>query len=759
MAWLLVLPGQLISSASTAQDKGAKAAQSVQNEFPHEIEEVIVVARRREEDLRDVPIASTVLSSQQIHNQSIRDLADIQLQTPNLQIAPFPAVGADANISMRGQSQFEPVITLDPAVGLYVDGVYMGRSTAALLNLVDLSRVEVLMGPQGTLYGRNTTGGVIHLISNKNRNGSLGGYLDLIGGDYSHRSYTGAIGFPIISDTLSARVSFRSADRDGFGRNNLLEQDLEDESSRSLRINLSWRPEENIEALISYDKTRQRERSSLFHLKSIDPEVLDPACLAEQPPSLGCAVNFVVTGGQWADALGGDERKQRSDVSSRHDLDVEGIAATFTADFEVFSLKSISAYRELRRRNVNDIDGTEWAILHPDASADQQQFSQEFHLYGRALDDRLDWLTGLYYFDEEGNDDTRVVSIPDLNPFSPSTIEPHGENTSYAVFGHVTYGLSDELNINLGLRYTWDQRQLRERQFNTGGCTLEFINRPPCHTRVSEDFGDWSYIAGLDYRWSEELMTYFSASRGFKSGGFNARASKEIEFEPVDPEKVDSVEVGLKSSSLDRRYQANLALYYSRYRDIQRAQLVALSPTEIASTVSNAAKATVWGGELQLTAFPAAGLQLGATLGLTEADYDEFDGIDSSGQTIDKSDLDFPRTPRWNYSARAQYTLPFDLLPEAGLITLYADYSWQSKIYNDVDNLDISQDSFGLLNLRLGLRWPQPDIEFALFVKNVTDEDYVTGGLDFSEQFGYVGVFLGAPRTYNAQLTWRFGDG
>jgi iron complex outermembrane receptor protein len=219
------------------------------------------------------------------------------------------------------------------------------------------------------------------------------------------------------------------------------------------------------------------------------------------------------------------------------------------------------------------------------------------------------------------------------------------------------------------------------------------------------------------------------------------------------------VEIGLKSNTPDRRYQANLALYYSRYRDIQRAQLVAISPTEIASTVSNAAKATVWGGELQLTAYPLADLQLGATLGLIEADYDEFDGIDSTGQIIDKSDLEFPQTPQWNYSAQLQYVLPFDILPGYGNIIFRADYAWQSKTYNDVDNLNISQDSFGILNLRLSLEWSDPNVEFALFVKNATDEDYVTGGLDFTEQFGYVGVFLGAPRTFNAQLTWRFGEG
>jgi iron complex outermembrane receptor protein len=183
-------------------------------------------------------------------------------------------------------------------------------------------------------------------------------------------------------------------------------------------------------------------------------------------------------------------------------------------------------------------------------------------------------------------------------------------------------------------------------------------------------------------------MSYLHFGRGFKSGGVNARATKEIEFEPFDAETVDNLEVGL-----------------------------------------------------------------------TIANYDEFDALDSSGEIVDKSDLDFPRTPRWNVSARLQYTLPFNLLPVDGTTSFLADYSWQSKTYNDVDNSDIAQGSFGILNLRLSMQLLKPDLELAFFVKNVADKDYVTGGLDFSDQFGYTGVFLGPPRTYAAQLTWRYRGG
>ena len=739
---------------------GAPAFAAAETDSPAQkvqvIEEVIVTARKREELMQEVPVAGTVFSAAELRNQSVQDLFDIQFQVPNLQITPFPAVNADASISIRGQSQFEPVITLDPAVGIYLDGVYLGRSTGALLNLVDLKSVEVLMGPQGTLYGRNTTGGVINLISNKNNEGEFDGYLDFVGGSYSQNNYTAAISFPIFTDRLSARVSYRNANHDGYGYNSLLSEDLDDESARYWRVNLNWMPTSNVEVFFSYDDTRQRERSALFHVDYIDPSIQDPYCLNEPVPALGCLVNFVITGGNWSDALDGDPRRIQSDVSTTHNIDVSGVSGTVIVDFSGISFKSITAYRELSRRNINDIDGTEWEILHPDANADQHQLSQEFQVFGEGLSDRAKWLGGLFFFDEEGNDDTSVIAIPDLNPFSPSIILPHGDNSSFAAFGHLIYSLTDQINLTAGLRYTHEKRKLSAQQFNAAGCSLEYINEPPCRTVVSETFDDWSYTAVLDYQWPDDLdlLTYLSISRGFKSGGFNARATKEVEFEPFDPEIVDNFEFGLKSQWVDNRVQFNLAAFYSDYKDIQRAQLIALSPTEIATRVSNAASAYVTGGELQFTALPLPDLVFNASVGLTVAKYNEFFDDDGRGNVVDKSHLKFPRTPRWSYSVMLSYTLPY-----LDGISFQADYSWVDKTYNDVNNSElIAQDKFGLLNLRLSTAIPDWDLELAFFVKNVTNELYVTGGLDFTDQFGYAGTFPAPPRTFNGQITWLFGS-
>jgi iron complex outermembrane receptor protein len=734
--------------------QGIAQAENIRERKDNRImEEIVVTARKRAEPLQEVPISAKAFTEFDIQELGIRDLADIQYQTPNLTITPFPAVSADASISMRGQSQFEPVITLDPAVGIYMDGVYMGRATAALLNLVDLERVEVLMGPQGTLYGRNTTGGVINLISAKSRSDTTEGFLDFVGGSFSGRNLTGAYNLPIIYNKLSARVSFRSANRDGYGRNTLLGEDLDDESANSWRVNINWQPTEDINVLFSYDATRQREYSQLFHVKEINPAVLDPACLTDPDPLLGCFINFVITEDRWTEVFDGDERKVRSDVSSRHDVDVNGASLTLDIDVGDFAVRSISAYRELSRRNINDIDGTEFTILHPDADASQDQFSQELQIFGETQN--LEWIGGIFYFEEEGDDNTSVVAVPELNPGSPSRIFPHGENSSAAIFGHTTYQLTERTGVTAGLRYTREERELRESQYTALGCSLEFVNRPPCTTVVSETFSGWSYTLGVDFQWTDNWMFYASINRGFKSGGFNARASKEIEFEPFDPEIVLDLELGFKSSFDWAR--VDLGLFYSDYSDIQRAQLVALSPTDIASTVQNVASAYVTGGELQISAAPHPLLEIYANFGLIIAEYKKFTDVDSSGNIIDKSSLKFPQTPKYNFSTRVRYTFAPEVIALDGELSLQLDYAWQSKVYHDVDNSDIAQDAVGILNFRTSYLFPGQQLELAFFIKNLTDEVVATGGLDFLEQFGYSGVFLGPPRTYNAQISWYFG--
>ena len=720
------------------------------------VEEVVVSARKREEPSRSTPIAMTVLSEFDLDDQSVQDLADVSFHAPNVQIKPYPAVNADANISMRGQSQFEPVITMDPPVALYVDDVYLGRSTASLLNLIDLERVEVLMGPQGTLYGRNTTGGLVHLITKRYGGEGFGGYLELLGGNRGRRNLSGAVSLPLIDDDVGVRLAFRSTAFNGHNRNIFLDEKLDDEDVQMFRANLGARLTDTWNLQLSYDKTKQRERSTMFRLDYIEPTVLRPNCVLEPQPELGCLINVLITGDNWRTALEPGNREIRSDVSSRHDIDVWGTAATLKGTVAALGIRSITAYRALRRRNINDIDGTQWEILHPDADAEQRQFSKELRLSAESLNGIVKWSAGAFYFAEAGEDKTTVVGVPGLNPLSPSTIVPKGRNRSIAGYVHLIYALTPDTILDAGFRYTYEQRRLSTAQENGGGCTLRFVNRPPCRTKVSATFGGWSYRASVDHHFRDNRMAFASFSRGFKSGGFNARASDKAEFKPFDPETVDSFDLGIKSRWLNQKVRLNVSTFYARYRNIQRTQLIPLSDTEIGTTIANAAVANIHGAEVTAAAQLTARLSLRATAGLTIADYRDFTEFNEAGELIDKSDLMFPNTPRYAFSRLARYSFPIALGGSTAEFAVQADYSWQSRTFNDIENSDIDQPAYGLLNFRASMHFYATDIEVAFFALNVTDETYVTGGLDLTDQFGYRGTFLGRARSTNLQVIWRF---
>ena len=612
------------------------------------------------------------------------------------------------------------------------------------------------MGPQGTLYGRNTTGGLVHLITKRYEGERLSGYFDVVGGDLGRRDLSGAVSLPFVDGRIGARLSFRKARYDGQNKNVYLDESLDDEDVEMVRVNLSAQLNSDWNLRLSYDKTRQREHSALFRLDYIKPAVLRPACIKETKPELGCLINTMITGSEWRSVLERGNRKIRSDVSSRHNVDVWGGAATLEGSIGKLGIKSITAYRTLSRRNINDIDGTRWTILHPDADASQRQVSNELQLFGVVPDSSLEWTVGTFYFDETGEDKTTVVGIPELNPLSPSIIIPKGKNLSVAGYVHFIYGLTSKTNFNAGSRVTYERRHLSTSQENARGCTLEFINRPPCETKVSKAFSGWSYTASVDHQSSDNSVYYMSFSRGFKSGGFNARASEKVEFEPFGPEIVESLDIGYKSTWLDQRVRLNLSAFYSEYRNIQRTQLVAISRSEIATRVANAARAKIVGGELQFSAQPKPRWSFRTTAGTTIAKYEDFAGMDEYGNLVDKSHLELPNTPRFSFSVLLRNVNPITIGATNAEFALQADYSWQDRVYNDIDNGDIDQPAYGLLNLRASLYFKAKDIEVALFARNVTDEIYVTGGLDLTEQFGYRGTFLGPGRSTNLQITWKF---
>lgn len=845
------------ASAPRAQQPAAQEGEAAPRE--QTIEEITVTARKREELVQQTPISITAITPSELQNQSIQDLSDLQWQTPNLFLAPVPVSSNAASITMRGHSQEDFIITVDPSVGIYVDGVYVARAVGALLNIVDAQRVEILRGPQGTLYGRNTIGGAINLVSKK-PDGSFGGHARATAGSEGRLDFNTALSFPILGEDLSARLTFQSTRRDSYFHNQLPGgDDYQDDGTIAWRAQLRWTPLDTVDVLLSHDRTRQRRQLWPGLLSSINEFGLDvepveftpipglpltlglPQCLANvgtlflsgQPlpgfgdlfsclingsanisnepiPFLGGATsreaigllfdglalgpNDVMPAGAWPQFIedGDDPQRGFLDARTRDELDVWGYSGTVTVDFGDVTLSSITAYRELDRLSAGDGDGTPFVIFGGSGGPedDQREVSQELRLNGLAFEERLDWIAGLYYFWENGNDTTSpsfqcgtAACVFGLTapPMGAKPTNTEATNIAYAAFTHATYQLTEELGFSAGVRLTKERKEMR-RQWFDADCLFEgapispdnpdpakSINRfgvSRCEFVAGERFSAWSYSAGLDYQVNPDLMLYAKASRGYKSGGFNGRAITSMgsinEFAPFDEEVVAVYEVGLKSDWFERRLRANAAAFYTAFRDFQQSKIVPTPDGQIRTAVVNAGRAYISGGELELVARPIPSFTLSGSLGLAYGRYKKFQdrdkcnalGLPLSCKEGDLSFLDFRASPELTVGISARYEVDTTW----GTLGIQGDYSWTGQQYPSVENNEsIKQEEFGLFNARISLYDEARGIEYAVFGRNLADRKYRLTGIDLSTTLGFTNSYWAPPRILGVEVSWHFG--
>jgi iron complex outermembrane recepter protein len=422
--------------------------------------------------------------------------------------------------------------------------------------------------------------------------------------------------------------------------------------------------------------------------------------------------------------------------------------------------KSISAYRVADRMTFYDLDGSPFPILHTNGYTHQEVFSQELQLAGDAVDGRLNWIIGGYYSREFGFDGTQSIS---LNSFATRSFnEGHVTNKSIAGFGQATFNITDQFGITAGLRYTEEEKRLVSANRRLDGlCNLPVDLRLPGQCLVIRD-DTWdalNYSFSLDYKPVDGVLLYAKTSTGFRSGGHNLRGGIDpITFETFDPEHVTDYEIGLKGDWLDGRLRTNLAAYYTKYKDIQRAVLVPSTLNPSSTVVRNAARATIYGGEAEVTFIPVDNLTLRATAGLTEPEYEEY----RDGLGVDLSDQPFTYIPDRTYSLSAAYVMPM----ESGDLRFQVDWAWRGRVYYDDDSLfngtnglpDLrGQDAFGLLNARVSKRYESLGLDIALYGKNILDEEYIAGNLDTSTTaLGFNSAVPGEPAIWGLEITKRF---
>jgi iron complex outermembrane receptor protein len=707
------------------------------------VEEIVVTAQRIEERAQSVPIAITAFAAEQLTARQVSDVGALRHFAPNLDIAPTQGNSLTATIAMRGQVELSNVPTVDPAVGLFLDGSYIARVTGANLNLVDIERVEILRGPQGTLFGRNTIGGAINIVPNKPEK-RFGGYVELLAGNYDKSALTGVLNTPVLGERGAVRLAAQHSEHSGFARTVVLNRDLSDDDTDFIRAQFRLSPEDRWDLNLSFDYSDTSASNQWITLLSaMPPATFLPAASGHPEDSLE---NYrdPVTRLTHASHAGGLDSRAR------------GAAASFTYPFATHTLKGIAAFRDLDLLIVEtDLDGTPYDIATQlrQEQAERQE-SYELQSFGHGFDRRLEWIGGLYYFNE------RVTRYGLANQLAPlSVIENNNSgnvrNTSRSAYLQLATHLAPSVRVRAGARHVQDTRQLTS--FNSRWsegveiCSLDpsILDSPEtCQaTLPPRQFDYVPFNLSIDYSPRSELMLYAKYSRGQRAGGYNFRVTDSLAALPFEPEMVDAYELGVKVDLLDGTLRMNAALFRTDYQDIQLTQVVRDSLQRPHVVTVNAGEARIEGGEFEVSAnLRRAVLALG--VGHTNARYTQID----PGVVDVTLDSDFRNTPAWTFSAALD--VPFDFRNAAS--SLHVDYSWRDEVFYAADPL-ARQEEFHTVNARFSTRLTGSGVEFSLWCRNVADTRYITRAI--ANGNGGINALPADPRTFGATITYRFGAG
>lgn len=704
-----------------------------------QLEEVIVTAERKEESLQDVPVAVTAFTSEGIESLKIEDFADLSLKIPGFSVNSFSKTRV--NPALRGGSSSLSSAGAEQAVGLFIDDVYYGGSGDFELDLFDVDRIEVLRGPQGTLFGRNTTGGLINVVT-KDPGQDLEGKFQVSVGNYNLNQLGTYIAAPI-NDKLSASLAFTSTSREGTSFNSVTGNDVDNLNRSAFRAKAVWIPRDDLEIKFALSHNTADEtgvaRDAVSSRNTVDLDVLvdQGFVLDNDPRTVQMFDDGRYTSEQW--------------VSSLH----------VTKDFETFEFQSITTGRTFDAdQEPVSLTGVPVRLFALADERDVSSFTQEFRLVSTANDSALNWQTGIYLLNSEETRDlaavTRwdestvggafaaifgcpdqtgadfdnfavtpacVTNQPELFDENEFAIHETVETTSWSVYAQGTYEISDTLALTLGGRYTNDEKELSG---NTSGEYDWFWNPDPGRvvSGVSEDWGEFTWKTVLDYKPNENMLFYGSASTGFRSGAFDmAQSDPALIDRAVDPETVTSYELGVKTRLFDDRVQLNIAVFDTTYEDLQFFVNSVGSGGSAATT--NAGEATVEGVEVDLA------------WAITDALILNFGYSHQNGSSSDiPADAEIPEgTPPQgtvpnSYTLALDYTVPLKTGGE-----FYAHIDYLRKDEYSLEFIDNSINQFrsevdGQINANLGYR-SENGWAVQLWGKNLTDELVVLYGQDF----------------------------
>jgi len=745
------------------ENQASTAASPATPEASADDEAIVVTARRTEENVQRVPGAITAFSEKSLDRIQATDTTGQQGAVPNLNIVQGRGSSNSTNIFIRGIGQPDALQTFDPAVGVYVDDVYLSRIRGNQLDLLDVERVEVLRGPQGTLYGKNTIGGAIKFVTRKpGQEFRATGSIAV--GSYNQFELKGAASGPI-SDTLAAGFAVMRAKRDGFVEDRNDDREYNNKNTLAGRAAIAYTPSSSLRVDLSADYAHDDAKlntgaplNDIVHL--FTPTVIVPL---ERDPD---HYNFTV---ETTPGLPNSTKMTHWGLSGTAAYDVN----------DQLTLKSITAYRKLRTTDYVDIDATAAEVGDVLVDVHQDQFSQEFQLLYTS--DRLSGVAGLYYLDEDitshqeafADDLVNLAAFRGILPdflLGPSnfptflrTIDDDLKTNSYAAYANVSYSVTDALRLSAGLRWTRDEKDYFRTTSTFSSSPLLNSVAPFVFDR-KDHWSDVSPMASIDYQFSPSTMAYLRYSKGFKSGGFNGRANEIGSSTAYDPETANSYEAGLKTT-IARQLRLNVAVFHTGYKDFQArvSELddSTLPPTPLLS-VLNAGKLRIRGAELEAVWTPTPQLLLDTQIGYLDAEYKEFDDLRFTSFGGSRAFQEPAFAPKWTMRFGGQYI--FDLGSSGG-ITLGGQARYRSRHALSVDNTFTNTDTeieglfqkgYWLADARIVWEDAAKHFEVGLYGNNLFDKLYKTDGQEFSSIGNIRTVYFGAPRTVTLRLTARY---
>jgi len=736
------------------------SAQDSSNDSPESaagLDQIIVSARKRTENLQDTPISISAFSQDGLDKRGVGNISEIDTFTPNLQFNRSTANSGDksaASIYTRGVGQSDFTLTTDPGVGIYLDGVYIARSIGSAIDVLDIERVEVLRGPQGTLFGRNTIGGAVSITSKKpdfyDNTATLEGSV----GSFDLRKVR-ASGNYAISDTVAVNGSILRKVSDGYIDRPLLGDKTGKDDLWAGRVAMRWQPTDRLEFNLSADGTRIRETACCGELVAAYPGLLTQFHNAAIAPTLEPELGPLAFFGD--NQIPDEEFVDRSTFDVPSNLDLWGIS--LIGEYEIndsLSLKSITAYRDFESENGRDADHSPLAINETLNVFENSQFSQELQLQGRAIDDRLKYILGLYYFEEDGfNEDDVRFSI--VNLISGGFTK----NTSYAGFAQGTFDVTDRLALTAGLRWTQDEKRFRPRQFiveNVAGVPSAVLSTPdmpvPLESgqlivpdeELETSIKDATPYLNVSYEATDNLLVYGTYSEGFKGGGFVQRNFPDRTDVPsFEPETVQVWEAGFKYETSDRRFRLNGAVFDTEYENLQIQVFDGIAPI-----TQNAAAATIRGFELEAKLAPIDRLLVEAAVGHLDSEYTE---IDPNATEIALAN-ELIESPAWTLSAGASYE--FDI-GEIGVLRPRLDWSYRDDTFKDARNTaELFQPGYDLLAASLIFEDNDGKWLLQLTGRNLSDDRYISSGFADEAVQSVAEASFGRPREWELTVRRRF---